>query len=130
MDIRICMYYFFFSLSLSLCNLSHSSFIITIIMGCNGDMLAIFSLINLMNEIPSLSMNNVVALDHIMLLWFGLRTLTWSWKVMVCLFVLGVWVWLNLGGEVTLAMLVLICIEEYVTGWSRLKKAQKRAFMV
>lgn len=37
-------------------------------MGCNGDMVAIFSLINLINEIPSLFMNNVVALDHIMLL--------------------------------------------------------------
>ena len=48
--------------------MSHSSFIITIIMGCNGDMVAIFSLINLINEIPSLFMNNVVALDHIMLL--------------------------------------------------------------
>ena len=47
----------------------------------------------------------------------------------MCLFVLGVWVWLNLDGEVTLAMRVFMCIQEYVTGWSRLKSTE-RAFVV
>lgn len=58
-------YFLFLSLSV-ICHIV--PLLLLLLRRCNEDMVAMFSLINLINEIPSLCIKTVVALDHIMIL--------------------------------------------------------------